>query len=114
MPGVLLLVLLPPVSPPEGVPLSLSTIGGGDPVVLPAFAALLPLVVAVGVVVAGGGVVALGVIVSIALESLPVVSPPVLLTAVVLALLLLVALLPPLQPAASAAAAIRTPLSLIE
>jgi hypothetical protein len=82
--------------------------------VLPALAALLPLVLPAGGVVATGGVVAgAGVIVSIALASLPLVRLPALLALDVLEVTLLLAdLLPP--QAASAVAAVRIAASLME
>jgi hypothetical protein len=110
MPGVFLVLLpLPPVSPPGGV--VLSSAGGVAPLVLPARPALLPLVLFAGGVAMGGVVAGGGVIVSMALASLPLVRLPLLLALVLAALLLLADLLPPQDASAVAATRIAASLS---
>jgi hypothetical protein len=104
MPGVFLVLLpLPPVSPPGGV--ALLSAGGVAPLVFPARPALLPLVLLAGGVAMGGVAAGGGVIVSMALASLPLVRLPLVLALEVLAALLLLAadLLPPHEGSAVAA-----------
>jgi hypothetical protein len=86
--------------------------GGVAPLVLPARPALLPLVLLAGGVATGGVGAGAGVIVSIALASLPLVRLPLLLALEVLAALLLLVAGLLLPHEASAVAATRIAASL--